>query len=347
MRKPVRDINLVQLILLLLLLTSSAVLATYVFPYFQASFSHTKAKATETVHSKDMVLVLSSSKISYLPGETADFYIDISNIHEFPISKIDFTLKVRAVLLFDLSVFSMEGSSDRTFMPGKFERMQTLPKNAVEVRLPKLIPPGFYDLELTAKSPDSEIPTKATITIYIEPLMPLVSVSVIVMLSSAISYVLTVSGSHVNMDRLPRSPVAKKILSLAFSANVLSKNADTVFRKVYHHFSVGQKFVFYATVMLAAVPLPMILGFENLANDFAILAYLSLVIGVLNLLWDSLRHKSTGRKTPLQAKPIVSLLALGLLIYFSNMLLGLVIFCLTFYLGVRELLKHVVTVYKH
>jgi hypothetical protein len=341
MRKPVRNINLVQLILLLVLLVSSAVLATYAFPYFQASSSHTKAKSTETVQSEDMVLVLSSSKLSYLPGETAGFYIDISNTHKFPISKIDFTLKVRAVSLFDLNVFSMEGSSNRTFMPGRFERMQTLPKDAVEVRLPKIIPPGFYDLELSAKSPDSEIPTEATITIYIEPSMPLVLVFVMVMLFSAISYVLTVSGSHVSMDRLPRNPVARKVLSLAFSASVLSKKADTAFREVYLRFSVGQKFVFYATVTLAALPLPMILGFENSANDLAVLAYLSLAIGVINLLWETSRHSSTKMKFPPKTRLMLCLFMLGLLTYFSNRLLGSLVVGFTLYLVARELLANV------
>jgi len=122
-RKPSKPINLVHLFFLAILLTSLASILVFAFSWHQASSSGVKEKASDTVYSEDIILVFSSSRPSYMPGETVVFYIDILNLREFPISRVDFSLNVRALSLFGLNVLSIEDYSPRTFRPGKFERI--------------------------------------------------------------------------------------------------------------------------------------------------------------------------------------------------------------------------------
>jgi len=284
MRRRLRSINLIRLFFLLVLLASLALILVFAFSWSQAVLLSVKEKASETVYSEDITLVFSSSKPYYTLGETAVFYIDILNLREFPISKVDFSLKVKALSLFGLNIISIEDYSTRTFKPGKLERI------IVERSLPAFIPPGFFTLELSARPSILKSPPKASITICLKPS------------TSSMTTPLTV---------------------LIFSCAI----------------SIGQKFVFLGICVLMIAALQLIFALETFANDLAALAYFSLTIGAINLIWETSKRKTTFLKFHLPTRLILSLTILGLLTYVSNMILAMVIFGFTFYMAIYAKLK--------
>jgi len=290
-------------------------------------------KASETVYCEDIILVFSSSKPSYTPGETATFYIDILNLREFPISRIDFSLNVKALSLLGLNVLSIEDYSTRTFKPGKFERI------TVERSLPALIPLGFFTLELSAKPSILKAPPKASITVCVKPSTSITITFLTAFMSSSAIYGLLTLGAHVDVGKLPKNPTLRRLALFAYSSNVRSEEVDEAFKKTFINFSIGQKFVFLGIFALIMAAFPLIVGLEGFANDLAILAYFSLTIGIVNLLWETSKHKTTNLKPHQSIRLILSSTILGLLTYFSNMILATVIFGFTLYMAIYAELK--------
>lgn len=106
------------------------------------------------------------------------------------------------------------------------------------------------------------------------------------------------------------SKVLKKITGISFTINV-----EKVFKPVIS-LSVGQKFVLVAIILLVSAAIVLAVGNENDANRIAILAYYSLVLGVLNLLVEYVMNPEENRSDPYpDLRAIVSLAVLGILMY--------------------------------
>jgi len=333
MRRGLRSINLIRLFFLVALLASLTLILVFTFSWFQALSSSVEEKASATVYCEDIILVFSSSKPSYTLGETAIFHIDILNLQEFSISRVDFSLNVKALCLFGLNVLSIEDYSTRTFKPGKLERI------IVERSLPAFIPPGFFTLELSARPSILKAPPKASITICVKPSTSSTITPLTALVFSSVIYTLLTLGAHVDVSKLPESPALRRLALFAYLSNVRSEEVDEAFKKTFINFSIGQKFVFLGISALIMAAFPLIVGPEGFANDLAILAYFSLTIGIVNLLWETSKHKTTNLKLHPSIRLILSLSILGLLTYFSNMILATVIFGFTLYMAIYVKLK--------
>lgn len=416
-----RKINLVHLFLIIVFLASLAPLVVFVLSYSSASYPAAKSKVSDTVFSEDIVLKFSSLKSSYTAGETATFHVDILNLGSSPISQINFSLNVKAASLFGLSVFSMEGYSKRTFVPGRLERICISSEDAIKVSLPELIPSGFYALELSIQPSYLKAPPKSSLIIYVAASAYTAVVLSILFSFSGAMYALIIIGSHIDIRDLSRMYIEKsflklvrahfptyslkfssayvqvrfprfvrayfrvhlprlaeiylpmyflrfsrvnvhvryprlvrvrlavyflkfsrayawrKLASLAYLINVRSIEADTALKRIKRisiNFSTGQNFVFLGIVAIIATLFPLMLRYEEMANDLAILAYFSLTIGVVNLIWET-RPKVVNPRLPIRT--VLSLVALGLLTYPSNENLAYVIILLALYLLVSKL----------
>jgi len=337
MPKRSKPINLVQLFFLAVVLASLALALVSAYSLHQALSSKVEEKAYEKVYSEDIILVFSSLKPSYTLGETATFYIDILNTREFPISRVDFSLNVKAISLFGLNVLSIEDYSTRTFKPGKFERI------IVERKLPALISPGFFTLELLARPSTLKAPPKASVTVYVKPSTSATTAHLVTLLfSSAICTLLTL-GASVDIDKIPKKPALGRLALFAYSINVKSEQVDETLRKTFINFSIGQKFVFLGVCALVVASFPLILGLESFANDLAISAYFSLTVGVINLIWEMMKRETVNSKLHPLGRLILSLTILGVLTYFSNHLLNRIlaaaILAFTLYMAIRVRLR--------
>jgi len=333
MRRRLRFTNLIRLFFLLVLLASLALILVFAFSWSQALSSSVKEKASETAYSEDIILVFSSSKPTYTLGETAIFYIDILNLREFTISRVDFSLKVKALSLFGLNIISIEDYSTRTFKPGKFERI------IVERNLPAFIPPGLFTLELSAEPTILKAPPKASITICVKPSTSSITTPLTALVFSSVTYTLLTLGAHVDVSKLPKNPVLRRLALFGYSTNVKSEEVGQAFKKTFINFSVGQKFVLLGICVLITASFPLIVGLEGFANDLAILAYFSLTIGLINLLWETSKRKTINLKLHPSIRLILSLIILGLLTClsnsFSNKITAIVIFAFTLYMAIR------------
>jgi len=317
MGKGLKSINLISLFFIAVLLTLLIPISVYIFSYCAASLSGVKEKASETVYNEDLMLTFSSLKSSYMPGENATFYIDVLNLRDFPIYGVNFSLNIKASSLFGLNVYSVEDSSTRVFTPGRVERLRTLPEGAVEVTLPEFIPPGFYTLELSAKPAMLKPPLKASITIYVEPSTLIITVLLTALIFSGAAYILLTLGTHIDVGKLSNT-VAGRLALFSYSMYIKSQEVDVALRRTLINLSIGQKFVFLGICSLITAPLPLMLRFEGFANDLAILAYFSLVIGVINLFWETSKPKIINLRLHPSIRLMLSLITLVLLTYFSK-----------------------------
>jgi len=335
MGKGLGLVNFPRLFVLLVLVFSLAFILIYVSSYCLALSSSLHERVSETVYGEDMVIIFSSLKRSYIPGERAIFYIDVLNIREFPIFRVNFSLNVKASSLFGLDVYSTEGYSTRAFMPGKFERMQTLSKDAVEVSLPAFLPPGFYTLELSAKPQILKSPPKVALVIYVEPSTSAIAAPLTTLVFSGTLYIMLTLGARVDAGKLSKNPAARKLALFSYSINIKSQEVAMALKRTFINFSIGQKFVFLGICFLITATLPLILRFEGPANDLAILAYFSLMIGVINLLWESSKPRIINLQLHPSVRLMLSLINLGLLTYLSNKILGTMILVFTLYIAIR------------
>lgn len=337
MQKRLIRINLIRLFFLVVLVTSLVLTLVFAFSWRQAVFSSVVEKTSETVYSEDIILIFSSLKSSYMPGETATFYIDILNLREFPISRVDFSLNVKALSLFGLDVLFIEDYSTRTFETGEFVRI------IFERSLPAITPPGFFTLDLSARPSILKAPPKASITICVKPSTSIIVTPLTALASSSAIYTLLILGAYLDVGKLPKNPALRGLASFAYSSNIKSEEINGAFKKTYINFSVGQKFVFLGICALIIASFPLIIGLERFANDLAILAYFSLTTGVVNLLWETLKRKTTNLKLNPSLRLMLSLTILGLLTYLSNNLLnkilGIAILAFMSYMAIRVKLR--------
>ena len=338
-----KSLRIINMLLLAILLGSLASILVYVSSYYLSLFSNlfsdVREKPSETVYGEDLTVIFSSLEPSYMPGETATFHIDVANQREFSIYQVNFSLTVKSISFLEAPVHSMEGSSTKVFLPEKFERMRTYPAEAVEVRLPEFIPPGYYVLELQAEPSGLEAPPKAFIIIYVKASTSIFATLLSASFFSVGVYGLLDFGAHVDLSNLPKNFFLRRLALFSYSLNVKALNAEVAFERTFNNFSIGQKFIFLAICSLIMTLLPLMLRFETFANDLAILTYFSLVIGVVNLSWENFKTKTVDLKLHPSSRLVLSLIALGLLAYLSNRILGTLIFALTSYVLIQVVVK--------
>jgi hypothetical protein len=91
-------------------------------------------------------------------------------------------------------------------------------------------------------------------------------------------------------------------------------------RKTYiiiKSFSLGQRFVLIAVILLICSAVSLIKNNENYANAIAILSYYFLTLGVLNEFVDYILEKKINDKINI-IKTFISLILLGVIIHYTN-----------------------------
>jgi hypothetical protein len=268
-------VRIMRWALLCVLLTSVAFSALFLSLYILTEAPTAGSEVSNTVHGEGISLTLSSPEILHA-GEEATFYIDIVNEREDYIHQFDFEVTTKAVSLFGLKVFSIKGYSDRGYWSGKPERV------VKQTRLPEFTFPGRYAIELVATPQGLNPLPLARVVIYVQTsLFPLFYPSLLSILSGAIYFVLYTRGKNKIVANFLLSPLMEGIESVDVGKNI---------REYIKTLSIGQKFVLFGICLLFITALILSFGRENLANGVAVLAYLSLVVGVGNLLWIYLRE---------------------------------------------------------
>jgi len=298
-----------------------------VFSDFQARSPNLNIKTSVIIEDKDMFLSFSSSSAFYEAGQKASFYIDAVNRRDQTIRRIDYTVTVRALWYLGIEVFRMEASSEREgrgYRPGVWERL------SIEKSLPTLIPPGLYALELVAKPIGMDATGPATIIICVSPSSSHLQSSVLAVIISGVALALSLTGGLVVrwVTKLGGHLKFLRALILGVATRVTSARAElqrieveTV--RLIARFSLGQKFVFSGICLLMPAAFMLIGGLEAFANEIATLTYFSLVIGVLNLVWESIlgsrgKLSKISQKAPSYSRIFISLLAFGILIDLSR-----------------------------
>jgi hypothetical protein len=332
MRRRLRSINLIRFFLLVILVVSLISAIVDVLSFLQAP-SAPREGAYVTVYSRDITLVFSSSNQSYVAGDKAQFDIDIINMRDFPISQVNFSLNVKSLPLFGVNVFSIQGQSKRTFLPGRIERMQILPARTVEVSLPEFTPPGYYALELSVKAIASNPPTDASIVVYVAPSVSAMTSIISALAPSSILYALLTLGSRVDIENLPENSKLRRLALFTYLIEAKSTESTAALQRTIVDLSIGQKFVLLGLCTLIVTVFPFILRFENIAGDLSMLAYFSLLIGVLNILWET-RMKTGILRLNSSIRITISLITLAFLTYFTSRILALTILAFTLYVAV-------------
>jgi len=151
-----------------------------------------------------------------------------------------------------------------------------------ESKLPLLTPPGTYKLKF-----------------YIKP----------------VGQKLKIGETTISVIPTPMwyAIVTTLIISMVVSLLLLKKYWIFI-NRYYLSLSVGQRFVFIATIFLIISALILASGLENIANKSAILAYYCLVVGVGNLIFEEV----STRKIDNPIREGIGMYAVSVLAYFSK-----------------------------
>jgi hypothetical protein len=294
-----------------------------------------RARPSSTVSFGGVTLTFSSAKPSYMAGEKAVFYIDVLNLKDRPINRVDFSLKVKALSLFGVQAMRVDDYSTRTFNPGKPERI------FIERTMPTATPPGFFALELEAKPASMAPLPPATIIVYVEPSKVVFIAPLAVSIFSMAALCFSVFIAYTSPEDLKR-PLPSRRFKVGFrlgrftlsagvelpalrdptarSLGLLTLLIEDKTRETIGAFSIGQKFVFTGICVLVMAAFTLSMGLEQFANQLAILTYFALVIGVGNLIYENLEVKWLDKfKSQIPSRTFLSLFIFNLLIYLSNM----------------------------
>lgn len=302
MLKILKPRNPIHLFILAMLLGSLAIVSIFVFANIEQSIPPA-LKISDEDRNEDIVLFFLSPKTCYKPGENAIFYMNMYSLRDFSVLQIDFSLEIKPSTLVNSIFLSLESS---TYKPS-FSH-----SGSFEITLPKYVPAGAYILELSAKTPISENPAKVTISIYIESSTLLIPRFLIASIILCAIYVLVTA------------PPFER--SIPYSA----------IRRAYLKFSIGQKLIFSGVFALIVAYYPLMLGLEKLVNNVVALAYFSIMIGVINLIWERMKFRISSLKLPPPIRGILSLFILGDLIYFASKFLAVIIFVFIFILILKK-----------
>jgi len=211
-------------------------------------------------HSDNLLDVKFYPNSSYAqPGEKSTFYFEITNKKNETVKKIDIGVDIS---YFGRTVYQREGASLRDYETNKPVTIYS------EESLPIVTPPGRYLVRLSVK-PENEGTRYLEFILYVKPSIYqlLVVLSVIAIFGVLILYFDT----------------ARDILD-SFYIFVIRDFED---------FSSGQKFVFIGVVVLVISSLTLAVDLESIANEFSIIAYLLLLVGVLNILLEYARMNNS------------------------------------------------------
>jgi hypothetical protein len=181
------------------------------------------------------------------PGETSTFYFEITNKRIEDMGRVDILLKVTYQ---DRVVYEREEASTRDFNKSKTIRIE------IKEELPLTAPAGDYSLKFYIK-PEHVHERYLEYRLYVQP-----NSYQIVMLFS----VTAIFAWLLYLDK------TEDILKLFVS----------LIKRNFIRFTIGQKFVFLGIICLIITAFIFASGLDSLANEFAIIAYFILVMGVAN-----------------------------------------------------------------
>jgi len=187
-----------------------------------------------------------------LPGETTKFYFEITNKDRETMRRIDISVKIS---YFGKTVYEKYGLSLRDYKPREKITIFT------QETLPIITPPGEYEVQLHFK-PESLDDRYIDYKLYVKP-------SIYQLLS--LSLLTSILG----------------LLTLYFSTTMkVFRSSIQLIKNNFEVSTVGQKFISIGIAILIIAAFELALGLESLANEFALIAYLLLMIGVSNLLLE-------------------------------------------------------------
>ena len=269
------------------------------FLYFHTMKSYNDISEAEggsdTVYGDDIAITFLSTKSLYRSGENLDFHIYVDNKGDEFISNIDFTINVRYVSISDVKIFSKDHYSDRGFNGGTIDIIRIGSRGHIDVILPSITPSGIYELELVAtpENKDTLPPAKVRMFVVQRPI-------------------------HLSLY----------LFGMILFFILYKKFEAKKFEAAFVDFSIGQKFVFGGICLLISTAVVLSVGLSMFADKFAILAYYSLVVGVLNILFENFQE-SRESKVSINGNVLsrinLSLLVFIFLIIFSISELGITI----------------------
>lgn len=188
------------------------------------------------------------------PGETSTFYFEITNKKIEAMSRVDILLKVTYL---GRVVYEREEVSAREFNKSETIKIET------KEELPLTTPAGEYSLKFYIK-PENVHARYLEYGLYVQP-----NIYQIVMLFSV-------------------TAIFAWLLYLDETENIL-KSFVSFIKRNFIRFTIGQKFVFMGIVVLIITAFVFASGLNSLANEFAIIAYFLLIIGVANNLLEYIK----------------------------------------------------------
>jgi len=190
------------------------------------------------------------------PGETSNFYFEIMNKGDETIKKID--IKV-AISYFGIIVYEQTAESIRDYAKGERVNIST------QGSIPIITPPGEYIIQLHVQ-PENLNDKYLEHGIYVQPSAPQLLLLLFGMIVSAWLAV-----------------YLKKV-----------KSFTLFIKNNFKQFTAGQRFIFLAIVTLIITAFTLALGLESLANEFAIISYFLIVIGIMNATLEYMKLRNPG-----------------------------------------------------
>jgi hypothetical protein len=192
------------------------------------------------------------------PAETSTFYFDIINKKNETIKKIDISVEISYL---GNVVYRQQGASIRDFKQGQKVTIRT------ENSLPLLTPPGNYLVQLTFK-PENSSERYLEYYLYVKPsIYQLIFLFLMAFLFCLLTFYFDAAKEK--------------------SASLLSLT-----KKNFGEFTVGERLIFMGIICLVITAFILASGLRSVANEFASLAYLLLVIGVMGSLLEYLSLES-------------------------------------------------------
>jgi len=305
-------IRLFPIFVLAIFILSLALGLFYAFSYYMARSSVVEVRTVDSSRSENVFISCSAINTSYVAGGKAVFYLDVLNLGNRTIHRIDFTLRVTALSLFGFRILETNDYSTRTYVKGNTERI------VIERDLPTVTPSGFFALQLSAKPEGLDPLEPCELVIYVSRSNYFMNLLLLLLVSSGTFYGLTKSAYVRRVGMESARPLYRMGASLLILIDLSMERAENKLIGVLSSFSIGQKFIFSAICILFLTAMSLTLRIQGLADQLGILAFFAISVGVVNLIWESFKEaKPLESRLPFRLQPMTSLLLYTLLIYFS------------------------------
>jgi len=240
-----------SLFLLGLLVSSIALITIIVLSASESPNVPAKAEFMDN----DLDIVFYPQTTYLRPGEASRFYFEITNKQHETIKKIDINVKISYL---GKTVYEQTGASLREYKMGEKTTIFT------DETLPLVTPPGEYFVQFYFR-PENLSEKYLDYRLYVQPtlsqVLPLIVGTIILGLLAYLSRI--------------------KNFEFVSSLNFIKKNFEL--------FTAGQKFIFTGIVLLILSAFTLALGLRSLADEFAMITYFLLVIGVTNSLLEYIK----------------------------------------------------------